>query len=376
MRPEIVVDLAAIRHNAAALAALVAPAALMTVVKADGYGHGIVESGRAARAGGATWLGVATVNEALELRAAGDTGRLLCWLTLPADVEDGSLARAIAADVDITAYTVGRLDEIVAAGAGHQGPRVQLKVDTGLSRGGATLDEWPGLAARAAEHERAGRARITGVWSHFACSEDPHHPANDLQEQRFHEALRAAEAAGLRPEVRHLANSAAAILRPSSRLDLVRCGLATFGLDPAPDTTHGTDLRPAMTVAAPLALAKSIAAGEGVSYGHHWVADLATTVGLVPVGYGDGVPRHGSNVLEVAVDGVRRPVRGRVCMDQVVVDLGGDLPPVGTPVTLFGPGDHGEPTAQDWAEACGTISYEIVTRMGGRFQRRYEGEAE
>jgi alanine racemase len=153
----------------------------------------------------------------------------------------------------------------------------------------------------------------------------------------------------------------------------VRVGLATFGLDPAPDADHHTDLRPAMTVTAPLALAKPIAAGEGVSYGQHWVADEATTVGLVPAGYGDGVPRHGSNVLEVAVDGVRRPVRGRVCMDQVVVDLGGDLPPVGTPVTLFGPGDHGEPTAQDWADACGTISYEIVTRIGGRFERRYEG---
>ena len=149
MRPEIVVDLAAIRHNARTLAALVAPAALMTVVKADGYGHGIVESGRAARAGGATWLGVATVPEALELRDAGDTGRLLCWLTLPADAEDGSLARAIEADVDITAYTVERLDQVVAAGSGTQGPRVQLKVDTGLSRGGSTLDYWPALVARA-----------------------------------------------------------------------------------------------------------------------------------------------------------------------------------------------------------------------------------
>jgi alanine racemase len=373
MRPEIVVDLAAIRHNARTLAALVAPAALMTVVKADGYGHGIIESGRAARAGGATWLGVATVPEALELRAAGDAGRLLCWLSLPADVEDGSLALAIDSDVDITAYTVERLDQVVAAGSSEQVPRVQLKVDTGLSRGGATRDDWPGLVARAAEHERAGRARITGVWSHFACSEEPDHPANDLQEQRFHAALRVAEEAGLRPEVRHLANSAAAILRPSSRLDLVRVGLATFGLDPAPDATHDTDLRPAMTVTAPLALAKPIATGDGVSYGQHWVADEATTVGLVPAGYGDGVPRHGSDVLEVAVDGVRRPVLGRVCMDQVVVDLGGDLPPVGTPVTLFGPGDHGEPNAQEWADACGTISYEIVTRIGGRFERRYEG---
>jgi alanine racemase len=373
MRPEIVVDLAAIRRNVRTLAALVGPAAVMTVVKADGYGHGIVEAGRAARAGGAAWLGVATVPEALALRDAGDRGRVLCWLTLPIDVEDGSLARAVQADIDVTAYSVDRLDEIVAAGT-H--PRVQLKVDTGLSRGGSTLDDWPALVARAADHERMGRARVTGVWSHFACSDEPEHPANDLQEHRFHEALRIAEDAGLRPGVRHLANSAAAILRPSSRFDLVRCGLASYGLDPAPDAVHDTDLRPAMTVTAPLALAKPIARGEGVSYGHHWIADEATTVGLVPAGYGDGVPRHGGDVLEVSVDGVRRPVRGSVCMDQVVVDLGGDLPPAGTPVTLFGPGDRDEPTAQDWAEACGTISYEIVTRLGGRFQRRYEGDEE
>jgi len=372
MRPEIVVDLAAIRDNVRTLAALVAPAALMTVVKADGYGHGIVEAARAAREGGAEWLGVATVAEALTLRDAGDTGRLLCWLTFPADVEDGSIARAVEADVDITAYTVGRLDEIVGAGSGLDvRPRVQLKVDTGLSRGGATPEDWPALVEAAAAHERAGRARITGVWSHFACSDEPGHPANDLQQRRFEAAGEIAEAAGLRPEVRHLANSAAALLRPSSRLDLVRCGLASYGLDPAPGEATDVGLRPAMTVRAPLALAKRVAAGEGVSYGHAWTAEHDTTVGLVPVGYGDGVPRHGSNALEVAVGGVRRPVRGRVCMDQVVVDLGGDLPEAGAEVVLFSPGDHGEPTAQDWAEACGTISYEIVTRLGGRLARRF-----
>jgi len=371
MRPEIVVDLDAIRHNVRTLKALVAPAALMTVVKADGYGHGIVESARTARQVGADWIGVATVPEALTLRKAGDQGPLLCWLTVPADAEDGSLEQAVRSGIDLTAYTVERLDQIVAAGVD---PRVQLKVDTGLSRGGAALADWQQLVQRAAEHERNGRARITGVWSHFACSDEPDHPANDEQQARFEQALQIAHGAGLRPEVRHLANSAAAILRPSSRYDVVRVGLASYGLDPAPDVPHGTDLRPAMTVRAPLALSKRVEKGEGVSYGHTWVADEDTTVGLVPVGYGDGVPRHGSNVVEVAVDGVRRPVRGRVCMDQVVADLGGDLPAPGTDVVLFGPGDHGEPTAQEWAEACGTISYEIVTRMGGRLVRRYEGD--
>ncbi len=376
MRPEIVVDLAAVRHNVRVLADLVAPAAVMTVVKADGYGHGIVESARAARDGGAEWIGVATVPEALRLRTHGDTGRILCWLTLPEDVADGSLARAVEAGIDVTVYTVDRLEEIVRAGAApgvqpRVQPRVQLKVDTGLSRGGATLADWPALAARAAEHERAGRLTVTGVWSHFACSDEPGHPANDLQEERYRSALAVADEAGLRPEVRHLANSAAAILRPGSRYDVVRVGLASYGLDPAPGHIPDLGLRPAMTVRAPLALVKRIAAGEGVSYGHAWVADAATTVGLVPVGYGDGVPRHGSNRLEVAVGGVRRSVRGRVCMDQVVVDLGGDEPAAGDEVVLFGSGDHGEPTAQDWADACGTISYEIVTRIGGRLVRRH-----
>ena len=202
-RPEIVVDLGAIRHNVRTLADLVAAdgARMMTVVKADGYGHGLVESGRAARDAGADWLGVATVvRGAGAPAAAGDTGRLLCWLTLPADVADRALAQAVAADVDVTAYTVARLDEIVTAGESVGVlPRVQLKVDTGLSRGGAPLAAWADLVAAAAAYEQAGRAVVTGVWSHFACSDEPEHPANDLQEERFRDALRVAEDAGLRP---------------------------------------------------------------------------------------------------------------------------------------------------------------------------------
>jgi alanine racemase len=373
-RPQIDVDLDTIRDNVRILSELVAPAAMLTVVKADGYGHGIVESARAARDGGAQWLGVATVPEALTLREAGDTGRLLCWLTMVADVGDGSLDRAVAAGVDITAYTAEEVDRIVAAGGSPRTtPNIQLKVDTGLSRGGAAHHTWAEVVERAALREQQGLARVTGIWSHLACSDEPDHPANDLQEQRFLEALALAEEAGLRPEVRHLANSAAAILRPSSRFDLVRCGLASYGLDPAPGFTPELGLRPAMAVRAPLALVKRIDKGEGVSYGHTWVSDDQTTVGLVPLGYGDGVPRHGSNVLEVSVEGVRRPVRGRICMDQFVIDLGGDRPSQGTEVVLFGPGDDGEPTAQEWAEACGTISYEIVTRMGGRLRRCYSG---
>ena len=366
-RAEIVVDLAAIRHNVRTLRELTG-VRMMTVVKADGYGHGMVEVARAAREAGSEWIGVATIDEALALREAGDTGRLLCWLTVPGEDH----AAAIAADVDLTAYSVAELHEIEdAAGLVGRPARLQLKVDTGLSRGGAPMDTWPDVVATAAAGERDGTWAVTGVWTHLAASDEPDHPANDAQEAVFREALDVAAAAGLRPEVRHLANSAGAILRPSARFDLVRVGLASYGLDPAPGHTPDLGLRPAMTVRATLAQTKPLAAGASVSYGHTWTADTDTTVGLVPVGYADGVPRHASNVAQVLVDGKRRAIRGRVCMDQFVVDLDGDLPSAGHDVVLFGPGTDGEPTAQDWAEASGTISYEIVTRVGGRMSRRY-----
>lgn len=365
--PEVVVDLGAIRRNVAFLREHCAPAAIMTVVKADGYGHGIVESARAAREAGSEWLGTATVAEAMALRESGDTGRILCWLDAPGP----DPTAAIDADLDLTAYSIDELDRIAATGLPA---RVQLKVDTGLSRGGATLADWPALVAHAAELERAGRLTITGIWSHLSSSDEPDSPANDRQEERFREALAVAEAAGLRPEVRHLANSAGALLRPSARFDLVRCGLASYGLDPAPGVTPpeiAGRLEPAMTVQAPLAMVKPIEAGESVSYGATWTAERPTTLGLVPMGYGDGIPRHASSAGEVEVEGERRPMRGRVCMDQFVVDLGGDTPPVGETAVIFGNGRGGEPTAQDWAEASDTISYEIVTRMRGRYPRRY-----
>ncbi|RJS46244.1 alanine racemase [Nocardioides cavernaquae] len=366
---EIVVDVAAIRHNVRRLREIVGPeVAMMTVVKADGYGHGLAAAAQAARDAGATWLGVATLEEARTVRATGDTGRLLCWLTVPGE----DYRAVLEADVDVTAYSVAELDEIRAA-AREVGvrARVQLKVDTGLSRGGSPAEDWPTLVAAARQAETDGDVVVTGVWSHLAASDDPLHPANDAQEKAFVAALAVAEEAGLRPEVRHLANSAAAILRPSARFDLVRCGIASYGLDPAPgETPADIGLVPAMTARARLALVKPVQAGDGVSYGHTWIADRATTVGLVPVGYADGVPRHGSNVAEVYAEGARRPIRGRVCMDQFVIDLGpSSAAGPGDEVVLFGTGACGEPTATDWAAAVGTINYEIVTRIGGRFAR-------
>ncbi|MGY2873363.1 alanine racemase [Marmoricola sp. URHA0025 HA25] len=379
VRAEIVVDLGAIRHNVGRLRELVstgptgdAAPALMVVVKADGYGHGMVESARAARDAGAEWLGVATADEAVALRTAGDTGRILCWLAVPGE----DLSAAIAADVDVTAHSVAQLGELVAlAREGGRTARVQLKVDTGLSRGGAPRDQWAALFEAGRKAEVAGEIEVVGVWSHLACSDEPDHPANAAQEQAFRDALALADDAGLTPEVRHLSNSAGALLRPSARFDLVRLGIAAYGLSPAPEVVTGDELGlvPAMTVRGSVVIAKDLEPGAGVSYGHTFVADRPMRVALVPMGYGDGIPRHASSRAAVQVAGERAPVLGRICMDQFVVEA--PHASAGDEVVVLGPGRDGEPTAQDWAEWCDTISYEIVTRMGGRQQRRWvEGE--
>ena len=371
-RAEIVVDLDAIRHNVESLKRRVDGRLMMVVVKADGYGHGMVEVARAARSGGADWLGAATMEEALALRESGDTGPVLTWLTVPGE----DYRSAVRAGIDVTAYTVAELDEIAAAAAEVGAPaRVQLKVDTGLNRGGSSDELWPGLVEAAARREEQGSFEVTGIWSHFACSDEPGHPANDTQEQAFRSALKVVEEGGLTPQVRHLCNSAGAVTRPSSWFDMVRCGIATYGLTPVPGVLSSAelDLVPAMTVRGRLALVKRVPGGSGVSYGHTYVTRRDTSIGVVPMGYGDGIPRHASSKAPVLVAGQVRPIAGRVCMDQFVLDLEEDAAKAGDPVVLFGPGDDGEPTAQDWADACDTISYEIVTRIGGRMTRRYVG---
>jgi alanine racemase len=371
-RGEIVVDLDAIRHNVRRLRAIAAPADVLAVVKADGYGHGLVPVARAARSAGAEWIGVAVLEEALALRAHGDRGRVLCWLATPGEPYDA----AIEANVDLTASSVWQFEEIATA-ADRMGTaaRLQLKFDSGMSRNGATAAQWPGLVARAAAAQAAGVVEITGVWSHFACADEPDHPSVKAQETALMEALATVAAAGLEPEVRHLANSPATLTRPSSHLDLVRCGLAVYGLSPVPQLSSAAELglRPAMSVHSRLAAVKRVPAGSGVSYGHSYVTERETTLGLVPLGYADGVPRHVSNRAEVSVGGRRHRIAGRVCMDQFVVDLGDVDARPGDPVELFGPGDADGPTAQDWAEAAGTISYEIVTGVRGRAIRRWVG---
>ena len=363
------IDLAALRANVMALRAHVGPAEVMVVVKADGYGHGMLACGRAARAAGASWLGVATPTEALALRTAGDTGPLLAWLY---GLEE-DLTLAVAAAVDLAVSSVDQLAQVITAAAtAEQRPGVHLKVDTGLSRNGAPAALWDELCAAAAEAESVGALEVVAVWSHLAAADEPGHPSVALQVAAFEDACARAEAAGLRPRLRHLANSAGALVLPEAHYDLVRVGIAAYGVEPAPGLARlaGVELRPVMTLRAQLANVKDLPAGAGVSYGWTWVAERPTTVGLVPLGYADGVPRHASNRAAVARAAVRAPLRGRVCMDQFVVELpeGGE---VGDEVVLFGPGRDGEPTAADWAAWCDTIGYEIVTRVGARVPRRY-----
>ena len=364
---EAVIDLDAFGANIAALAACAPSSALMTVVKANAYGHGMLPMARAARHAGSPWLGVATIEEALAVRRAGDTGNLLCWLSSPG----ADFGSALEADVEVTASSVEQLHEILSAASSRA--RVQLKVDTGLSRNGARGDQWTELVAAAAAAQTGGRVEITGVWSHFACADEPAHPANDVQEAAFVDAVAELAAAGVEPALRHLSNSAATLTRPSAHFDLVRVGIAAYGIRPDPAMTYATELTPVMTLRTRLAQVKRVSAGASASYGHTWTTDRDTTLGLVPMGYGDGIAVAASNRAEVQVDGARATVAGRVCMDQLVVDLGDRSARRGDLATLFGPGHDGEPTAEDWAAATGTIAYEVVTRLGGRTVRTYEG---
>lgn len=365
---ELIIDLEAYRENLRVLRTLAPESQQMAVVKANAYGHGMLPIARAAREAGVDWLGAATADEALALRSSGDSGPLLCWLTTPG----APFTELIDADVQVTASLPEQLEEIAAASSSRA--RVQLKVDTGLSRNGARLGpDWTQLVQAAARAQSAGRIEVTGVWSHLACADEPENPANADQERMFAAAVEEMRAHGLDPGLRHLCNSAGTITMPDARLDLVRMGIASYGMDPGAAVPI-PQIRPVLTCVTRLALVKEVPAGAKVSYGHCWTAEQPTRLGLVPVGYGDGVHRTASNRAEVGFAGRRMPVRGTICMDQFVVDLG-DLPArAGDRVVLFGPGDEGEPTATDWARAAGTIDYEILTRLAGRWTRIYRGE--
>lgn len=360
------VSLAAIGRNVEALAALSAPAQVCAVVKADAYGHGAVPVARAALEAGAPWLAVAQVPEALELRAAGVTAPIL----LLSEPRPHDLPDALAAGVAITAYTP-QLVDLLRTGADLREPvAVHLKVDTGMHRVGADPSDVVALAERIAASPGLS---LDALWTHCAVADEPDDPFTAQQLARFDATVAAVEAAGIPVPMRHAANSAAAIAHPRSRYDLVRCGIAVYGIPPAPVLADRVDLEPAVRLATEVAFVKPVAAGEGISYGlRHHVA-RATRVATLPIGYADGVFRAlGTAGQEVLIGGHRHPMVGVVTMDQVMVDVGPESEVVpGDEVVLLGVQAGERVTPDEWAARLGTIAYEVVCALGARVERRY-----
>ena len=368
--PEAVVDLDAIQANVAALNRHVGAAQVMAVVKSDAYGHGMLPSARAAVAGGATWLGVVHAADAIALREAGISVPVLSLHGSP----DSPHAEAIRHEVDLTVGSAELVDQIALAAEGTGKPaRLHLEADTGMSRGGATAADWPALVDAALAAESAGRAKIVGLWSHFACADIPDHPTIGQQLEAFRAAVALAERAGARPEVRHMANGPATLTLPDSYFDLVRPGGAVFGLCTLPGGVPDW-LRPAMTLRARLIQVKRVPARTPVSYGHRYTTGTDTLLGVLPLGYNEGIPRHATNSAGLlSTRGRRVSIAGTVNLNHIVLDLGDGPSEAGDDVVIFGPGDHGESTAQEWAESLGTLSYEIVTRFTGKVPRTYSG---
>ncbi|WP_405371762.1 MULTISPECIES: alanine racemase [unclassified Microbacterium] len=360
---EAVVDVSAIEHNVRHLRALT-QTEVIAVVKADGYGHGAERSARAALAGGADRLAVADVGEGLALRAAGIDAPILAWLHAPGE----SFTEAAAARLELG---ISSFDQLAAAGAaaseGHP-VDVHLKVETGLARNGIAPADYRAVFDEAARLEAAGLVRVVGMFSHLSNTS----PADDRAAlSRFTVAQAGAEAAGLRPRLRHLAASHAAIDLPAARLNCVRLGIAIYGLSPFDDRSSADlGLRPAMTLRGAVAAVRRVPAGQGVSYGYLHRTTTESTLALVSLGYADGVPRAASGAGPVMIGGQRYTVAGRIAMDQFVVDVGHAEVAVGDEAVLFGDPSTGAPSAGEWADAAGTINYEIVTRVGPRVPRR------
>ena len=362
-RAEAIVDLSAIRANVAFLKGK-AGVDLLAVVKADGYGHGLIPVAKAALEGGATWLGVALLEEAITLRATGITAPILAWLVPPGS----DFKSAVDHDIDIAVSSIKALDEIGAV-AGTKRPRIHLEVDTGMTRGGF-LSEWSEIDAN---HVQG--VEIIGIFSHFARADEPGQPQNLEQLTRFKKMVATLESFGFTNVIRHLSNSAATLVDHPAAFNMVRTGIAMYGLTPdlkSMGSSQSLGLKPAMTLRAKLHLVKDVPAGSPVGYGATEVTKADTKLGLVAMGYADGIPRIAKNV-GVSFNGQRAPIIGRVSMDQFVVDLGAaSTANSGDWVSIFGPGTGGEYTADDWANASGSINYELVTRIGPRVPRIYQ----
>ena len=367
---EAVIDLDAVRSNVAALRERIPTPFFLSVVKANAYGHGMVEVARAALAGGATHLGVVDIAEALTLRRAGIDAPVLTWLHDPAD----DFCDAVGASITVTVSTRQQLDAVARAAQKVTPGRpalIHIKVDTGLSRNGAAPDDWDDLFARAVELESTGLVDVEGVWSHLSNATDE----DDLaQGRRFDNAIARAREAGLAPRIRHLSASEAALTLPQLAYDMVRIGIAMYGISPIEDLNPvDVGLKPVMTLRARVAAVRTVPEGTGVSYDFIYRTNKPTTLALVPLGYGEGIPRAATDRAPVMISGNRLRVSGRVAMDQFIVDCGETPVDVGDEVVLFGDPQQGYPSVHDWAFATNTIGYEVVTRLGGRLTRTFIG---
>lgn len=367
---EAIIDLDALRHNVRRLRELTGVGELIVVVKADAYGHGAEAIASAAVEAGADRLGVADITEGVALRAAGITAPILAWLHGP----QAAFGAALDAGIDLGLSSVAQLDRVIEAARDRPSvvPVVQFKLETGLSRNGAAEADWPELFQAAAAAEAAGLVRVDGLFSHVSNTSTVDDRAAAV---RFERGVALATEAGLAPRSLHLAASAAALGEPSLRYDAVRLGLAVYGLspfEPTDDAGRSADafgLRPVMTLRATVAAVRRVEPGAGVSYDYSYRTSTATTLALIPLGYADGVPRSASNAGPVVINGRRYQVSGRIAMDQFVVDVGDDAVAVGDDAVLFGDPASGAPRVEEWAEAAGTINYELVTRIGPRVVR-------
>ena len=357
---EALISPSAISGNVEALRRLTPTTHAMVVVKADGYGHGALTVSRAALAAGATWLGTADITEALELRAGGIQAPILAWIFGP--TEDPSVA--IQQGIDLGVSSIAQLEQVAQAAAGAPA-RVHLKIDTGLSRAGASMSQWPQLCEAAKGYQDSGAIEVIGIYTHLSGAS---READAAQGVEFDLAVDAAHAAGLTPEIRHVAASSAAASSPGLAHDMIRLGIAAYGIPQVP-AHEDIGLRPAMRLAGQVVLVKRVPAGRGVGYGHTYMTRSETTLALVPIGYADGAPRQASNRGPVVIGGERYTVSGRISMDQFSVDVGEATPREGDWAILFGDPSQGEPGVAEWADAAGTIGYDIVTGLGRRIVR-------
>jgi alanine racemase len=364
---KLVIDLNAVAANLNAMRALHGTTKkVMGVVKANAYGHGMIAVSHRLEAEGIDYLGVADVAEALAIRAAGITTPVLAWLHDPAD----DFAAAVRAQIDLGVSNLEQLRRVADAAAKIGSPaRVHLKVDTGLGRNGATLADWPALVHQTLAEIEAGRVRAVGCFSHLSSTSEGE---DRKQIERFNRALEEATAAGLEFELRHLTASDGSLSYQDAHFDMIRVGIALYGLSPFSDNRAAEfALTPAMCAESTVVQTKRVNAGEGVSYGYLHRTAAETTLALIPVGYAEGLPRNATGNAQVCINGKLYKILSRVAMDQFVIDVGDDAVVPGDRVVIFG--DCG-PTADDFASACDTINYEIVTRIGGRFERVYVGE--